>query len=233
MTEIAASVKQQGYTTQADQSGSSVRTLQADREGALFTGDISSKYRQWLLAGNIHMTGGGDSPIGLATIENNTSLDLTEPIFLMDVPSSKVVVPIMIKVAPAVVWETGDEYALYASNATGYSAGGDDLSAVIENAAVEGSGDSEISATAITSIYDGDAALTMAAVSDVRVIDAGHFLTGELGKPYEYNVLKGDVPVYLHGVSSLALAIARTTTTAEAFITAVWAELDKTALVNS
>jgi len=228
VTEIGINVQQQGYSVSAD--GGPTRTLQGTRSGALFTAEL---YDQWLRAGKVFSVGGGDAPVITSTVENNTAIDLTEPFLLHDVPSSKVVVPIMVKVSPAVVWETGDEIVLYASDAVGFSAGGDTLAATIRNLAVPGSGDSELAATATTAIYDGDAALTMAAVSEVRVIDAVHRLTGDLFSPYEYNILKGDPMVMLHGPSSLALMIARTTTTVEVLYTYIWAELDKNELVNS
>lgn len=228
MAELGLNIQQQGYSVSTD--GPVGRTAQGTRSGALFVAEL---YDQWLRAGKVFSVGGGDAPVITATLENNTAIDLTEPFLLHDIPSSKVVVPIMVKVSPAVIWETGDEIVVYASDAVGYSSGGDTLASTIRNLAVPGSGDSELAATATTAIYDGDAVLTMAAVSEVRVIDAVHRLTGDLFSPYEYNILKGDPMVMLHGPSSFAVMIARTTSTVEVLYTYIWAELDKNELVNS
>lgn len=233
MTEFAGNVQQQSDTITAD---NRTRTVALDREGALFGGSNEEKYRQWLAAGKVFAVGGGDGGMGApasSTIENNTAIDLTEPFFVMDIPSSIVVVPILIKITPAVVWETADEIVVYASNAAGYASGGDDLSATIENMAVPGASDSELGTTAITTIRDGDAALTMAAVSDARILDFTNRLTGDLHSPYEYNILKGSPLTMIHGVASLAVMVARTTSTVEVHYQVVWAELDKNSLVNS
>lgn len=229
MTEMAVNVQQQGYSVSAD--GGAARTLQGTRSGALYIGDPHSLYQQWLRAGKIWSIGPSDGAALTSTIENNTAVDLTEPCLLMDITSAKVLVPIKVKISPAVVWETGDEVVVYASNAVGLNTGGDTITP--QNLAIPGSGDSDLDSIAGLTVVDGDAAITMEAVSSLRVVDAQHFLTGGLHLPYEYNVLKGDPMTMIHGPASFAAMVARTTSTAEAFIHAIVAILDKSELVNS
>lgn len=228
MAELGLNIQQQGYSVSSD--GGAVRSAQGTRSGGLYVAEL---YDQWLRAGRVYGVGGSDTQVGTSTLENNTGIDLTEPFFMIDVPSSITLVPIRFKAQKDAVWETGDEIVVYASDATGVSAGGDDLSATIQSFAVPGSSDSDIRSTSITDIYDGDAALTMAAVSNVRVIDVTNRLTGDLYSPYEYNILKGDPMIMIHGPAAFAVMMANTTTTAEVLYTCQWAELDKNELVNS
>ena len=227
MTEMAGFVQQQGASNGAD--GSS-RTLAANRMGALVTSSPQAMYDQWLRAGKV-FEGHFATEGGLSTIENNTAIDLTEPFIILSAPSSKILVPIKIKVSPAVVWETGDEYILYTSDTEAYSAGGNAMDKV--NLAAVSSLDSALGTSALAQAWDGETPLTAAALTNPRIIDAGHFLTGGLHLPYEYNILKGDPMVMLHGAGSIMLMIARTTTTVDTLYSVVWAELDKSELVNS
>ena len=201
-----------------------------NRGGQLEVNTVHGMYDSWLRAGKV-FEGHFATEGGTATIENNTAIDLTEPFILLSAPSSKVLVPIKIKVAPAVVWETGDEYILYTSDTEAYSSGGAAMDKV-NFAAVSGA-DSSLGTSALAQAWDGDSALTAAALTNPRIIDFGHFLTGGLHLPYEYNILKGDPIVMLHGAGSVMLMIARTTTTVECAYSVVWAELDKSELVNS
>ena len=226
MTALEATTQQQGRGNIADDSTSN---LYKNRGGQLEVNTIQGMYDSWLRAGKV-FEGHFATEGGFATIENNTAVDLTEPFLLLDITSAKVLVPIRIKVAPAVVWETGDEYILYTSDTAGYSAGGAAMD--VRNMAHVSSLDSALG-TSVAVAYDGDSVLTSVALTNPRIIDAGHFITGGLYIPYEYNILKGDPWVMIHGGGSLQLMIARTTTTIEAFYTIVWAELDKSELVNS
>ena len=227
MTDIRAYVKQQSRAVASDGSWQDAAQF---REGGLVTGDITSMYQHWLREGRVfeaHFA----TEAGFATLENNTAVDLTEPFWRCTVPAANVMVPIRLKVSAAVVWETGDEYVLYTSDTDTYSAGG--AASDVRNLAIVSSTDSALRTSVLTNVLDGDTALTESAVTNPRILDAGHFLTGGLYLPYEYNVFKGDPTVYIHGASSLCLMIARTTTTVECFYSMVWAELDKASLVNS
>ena len=229
MAELGLRVQQQSDSLAVD--GTGVVTGAGDRERALFTGDMQSKYRQWALAGRVFQ-GSSDTALGLTTVENNTALDATEPFILLDAPSSIILVPLYVKIAPAVIWETGDEVAVFTSDTAGYSAGGDDMT--VTNMAAHSSVGSALRASVLTAAKDGDAAMTSVAATNPRTVDVHQHLTGNLAAPYVYNAINGDnPPVFIHGAGSFQVMLARTTTTVEVLYTVIWAELDKNALVNS
>lgn len=228
MAEMGLNVQQQGDGNGSD---STTRTAAGTRMGELFTAEPGSLYNRWLRAGKVFQ-GQFATEGGTATIENNTAIDLTEPFLLLDVPSSKILVPLFVKIAPAVVWETGDEIVVYTSDTLGFSAGGAAMD--VRNMAAVSSLDSALGSTALTSAVDGDSVLTMAAATNVRLLDVHHHITGNLAAPYIYNAINGQNPmVMIHGVGSFAVMCARTTTTVEVLYTVMWAELDKSELVNS
>lgn len=231
MAELGLNTKQQGYSISADGGNGVARTAQGDREGALFVGDMQSKYRQWLLDGRVFQ-GSTDTAYATTTLENNTALDQTEPFILLDAPSSIVLVPLYVKIAPAVIWETGDEIMAITSDTAGYSAGGDDMT--VTNMAAVNSGDSALRSSVLTAAKDGDAAMTAAAATNPRLVDIHQHLTGNLAAPYVYNAINGDnPPVFIHGAGSFQVMLARTTTTVEVLYTVIWAELPSLAMVNA
>lgn len=227
MTELGGAIQQQTYTVASD---GTTRTVAMNRSGGLVVSSPQAMYDQWLRAGKVfeaHFATEG----GTATVENNTAVDLTEPFFRATVPSSKICVPIMIKVQPAVVWETGDEVIAFTSDTDTYNAGG--AAPDIRNMAAVSSVDSSLGSSALTNVFDGDSVLTEDALTNPRIFDSWVALTGGLHVPYEYNILKGNPPIFIHGESSWGIAIARTTTTVEVYYNVIWAELDKNELVNS
>jgi len=225
MVEIAAAVQQQTPTYISDgQSGS----LSGNRRRALHVAD---QYDQWLRAGQIfeaHFATEG----GTATIEANATLDLTEPFFRLTVPSSKILVPIQVKIAPTVVWVTADAVVMYTADTNTYNTGG--AAPDVRNLAHISSTDSAINSatSSMESIYDGDSVLTENALTNPRILDVANFRTGGLFPPYEYNILKGDPMVMIHGASSWAIAV-QANGALECFYTVKWAELDKSELVNA
>src|SRR3990167_2993522 len=226
MAEIGVSVQQQGRGNGAD---ATVMTAAGNRQGALVVSSPQAMYDQWLRAGKVfenHASTAGT----YVTVENNTAIDLTEPFFRMTCPSSKILVPLYIKVQGAVIWETADEFILYTSDTDTFSTGG--LAGITHNMAAVSSLDSALGTTAMTNVFNGDTVLTEAAVTNPRVLDFTNRLTGDLFSPYIYNALNGSNPLtFIHGPSSLCLMIARTTTTIEVAYQVVWAELDKSELV--
>ena len=226
MTEIAGAVQQQSDTPASD---GSTRSFASNRMGALVTSSPQAMYDQWLRAGKVFeahfATEGGSS-----TIEANATYDATEPWFRLTVPSSKIFVPIKVKVTPTTVWVTTDMIVLSASDTDTYNTGG--AAPDVRNLAAVSSADSEIGTTAMTSVFDGDAALTENAMTDQRIIDITVFRTGGLYLPYEYNILKGDPMVMIHGTSSF-VANAMLAGALEVHYSVVWAELDKNELVNA
>ena len=226
-TSIMGYVKQQDYSTHAD---SAYGAISANRDGALVINDAQGLYDRWLRAGQVfeaHFA----TPTGTATIEANATYDLTEPFFRMTCPSSKVLVPIQVKITPTTVWVTTDGITLMTSGTSTYNTGG--AAPAVRNMAAVSSLDSELESTAMTSVFDGDSALTEdTLVAPIRVIDNIVYRTGGLFIPYEYNILKGDPIVMIHGPSSF-LVQAMLAGALECQYTVKWAELDKSALVNS
>ena len=224
MAQIGINVQQQGYSLAAD---ASTRTVAGNRSGALVTSSPQAMYDQWLRSGKVFeahfATEGGSS-----TIEANATYDPTEPWFRLTVPSSKVMVPIKVKVTPTTVWVTTDMIVLSASDTNTYNTGG--AAPDVRNLAAVSSLDSALGTTAMTSVFDGDSALTENAMTNERIIDITVFRTGGLFLPYEYNILKGDPMVMVRGsfVANAMLAGAL-----EVHYSVVWAELDKNELVNS
>ena len=226
MAEIALSTKQQGDGNGSD---GTTRTAAGTRMGELYTAHPASLYDRWLRGGKVfeaHFATEG----GSATVEANATLDLTEPFFRFTVPSSKVCVPIKVKVTPTVVWVTADGVIIYTSDTDTYTTGG--AAPDVRNMASVNSSDSALGTSAVTSIFDGDSVLTEAALTNPRVIDITWFRTGGLFIPYEYNILKGDPMVMIHGTSSFCVA-AQATGALEVHYSIIWAELDKSELVNS
>ena len=226
MTDIRAFVQQQGRANGAD--GAYAATMQ-NRGGQLEINSIEGMYSSWLRAGKVFeahfATEGGSS-----TIEANATYDATEPWFRLTVPSSKIMVPVKVKVTPTTVWVTTDMIVLSASDTDTYTSGG--AAPDVRNLAAVSSLDSELGTSAMTSVFDGDSALTEAAMTDQRIIDITVFRTGGLFLPYEYNILKGDPMVMIHGTSSF-VANAMLAGALEVHYSVVWAELDKSELVNA
>jgi len=219
MSLISGLVQQVGRALLND--GDSGESFSQGRDGALLTMD---QYNRWLRAGyvwNFTKDVAGD----LATIENNTAIDLAEPFLRTTVNAGFTMVPLHIEVQPAVVWETGDEFILYTSDTDTYSAGGDALQ--VQNAAQSNSLVPKFQTAPFSNSFDGDAALTEGAVTNSRVIHAGHHLTGGLHLPYEYSAMPGSGRPYvtIQGPGSLCLMLARTTTTVEALFSMTIAAL--------
>lgn len=218
MTTVGGFVNQTSNDVQGE--GDAVRLSQL-RNGGLVT---ASQYDLLLRGGRV-FNGSKDVPGDLATLENNTAIDLTEPFLRVSIKSGYSLIPLYITVQPAVVWETGDEYILYTSDTDTYSAGGDAM--LVRNLAQNTANKSVVRQTQSQNAYDGDSALTEGAVTNARVLDAGHHLTGGLYLPYEYNAMPGQKhpATVIDGPGSLCLMLARTTTTVECLYTMVWAEV--------
>ncbi len=227
MTEIAVNIQQQGYSVSADGVGS--RTLQGDREGALFGGTIQDKYRQWLLGGKVFQASFA-TPGGTATIEANATLDLVESFFRMTCPSSHVLVPLFFSCDNIAVWTTADAMYHWTTDTDTFTSGGADPTVI--NHANQGSGDSVLGTTAMQNIKDGDSPLVEAGQTNPRLISTKTKLTGDLFSPLVYNVLNGDPYTYIHGESSWNVVF-ENASAVECHYLAIWAELDKNTLVNS
>ena len=226
MTTVGGFVKQVGRALFNDGDPGQLAQF---RDGSLVTGDITSLYNSWLRAGKVweaHFA----TESGTATVENNTAIDLTEPFFRMAVKAGKVVVPISVKLAKAVVWETGDEVVVIASDTDATASGG--AAPAIRNLAV-GTANTQIGDgdNGVQNPLDGDSPITEAAITRSRVLDNHHFITGELGVPYEYNALKGDGWCMIEGEGTFLVYLANTTTTDEVFYSVKWAVLDSGELV--
>ena len=226
-TSILGYVKQQNYSNHVD---GAFAAINANRDGALVVNSAQGLYDRWLRAGQVFEAHFG-TVLGTATIEANATYDVTEPFFRMTCPSSKILVPIQVKITPTVVWVTTDSVTLMSSGTGTYSAGG--AAPLVRNRAAVSSLDSELGATSMTDIYDGDAALTEGTlVAPIRVIDTKVYRTGGLFESYEYNILKGDPWTMIHGPSSFMVQV-MAAGALEVHYDVVWAELDKSALVNS
>ena len=222
MTTVGGYIKQIGRELLGDGDHGQ---LAQNRDSSLVTGDITSLYNTWLRAGNVweaHFA----TESGTATVENNTAIDLTEPFYRMSAKSGRLIVPIQVKIASAVVWETGDEVVVGMSDTATYNTGGaapDVRNLAVNNGSLSAIGNND---SGVVNAFDGDAVLTEDTVTNVRVLDNHHFLTGGLHLPYEYNILKGDPMGMLEGAGSFLVYVARTTTTNEVFYTVKWANLD-------
>lgn len=227
-TPLSARSQQRARSVSASDTNDS--PLYSNRGGQLEVNTIQGMYDSWLRAGKVFQAT-GDTFGATSTIENNTAIDLTEPFFRLSVPASRTIVPIMFKAAPAVVWETGDEVAMFIGDTATYNTGGDVC--LVKNMTVFNAGSQTLRETLATNVRDGDAALTEDTLTNPRLIDVHHFITGGLHLPYEYNILKGNPWSYITGPATWGVMIARTTTTVEVLYTAMWAELDKEELSNT
>lgn len=229
MADLDLIIQQQNGGTTADGSSGKAQGL---RDGSLITADPASLYQKWLRAGKVfeaHFA----TETGTATIEANAAYDLTEPFFRLCVPSSKLFVPIQVKITPTTVWVTTDGITLMASADAAdvvVNAGG--AAPDVRNLAVVNANESSLGDTAMTSIKDGDSVITEDALTSVRIIDNIVYRTGGLFEPYEYNILKGDPMAIIHGPGRF-LVQAMLAGALECQYTIKWAELDKSELVNS
>ncbi len=221
MTTVGGFVKQVGRALFKDDASGQLAQL---RDGSLNTSEISSLVQSWTRAGKVFgaqfATEGGS-----ATLENNTALDLTEPFYRMAVKSGKVIVPISVYIAGALVWDTGDEWLIGAYDTDAGAAGGAtpdirNLAIATAGAAV---GDND---NGVSDPLDGDSPITEGATTNLRVLKTGHFLTGGLHLPLEYSILKGDDLTMIEGSSVFGVWLARTTTTLEVFYSVKWAALE-------
>lgn len=226
MAELGGAVQQQGYSLAAD---GTVRTGAMNRSGALVTTSPAAMYDQWLRSGKVFEAHFG-TITGTSTVEANATVDATEPFFRLTIPSSKVMVPIRVLVIPTVVWATTDFIMIVSSDTDTYNTGG--AAATVRNLAAVSSLDSALGTTAMTSVYDGDSVLTENALTNPRLIHVRDFRTGDLGGPFEYNILKGDPMAMIHGTSSFVMFM-QAAGALEVHYSVVWAELDKNELVNS
>lgn|SRR3990167_6877035 len=226
MAEFGGAVQQQGAGNGAD---GTTRTVAVNRMGGLVVTHPAALYDQWLRAGKVFeahfATEGGSS-----TIEANATVDLTEPFFRLTVPSSKIVVPITARVWVSTVFTTADAFFMTTSDTDTYTSGG--AAPDVRNMATVSSLDSALGTTACTSIFDGDSVLTEAALTNPRMFGAKYWVTGDLFSGYEWSILKGDPMIMIHGTSSWQ-AQAILTGAKECLYSFVWAELDKSELVNS
>ena len=226
MTEIAIAVQNQSADLTSD---GRVRTVAGDREGAVFTGDINAKYMQWLLAGRIFEC--HQAAVATAvTLEINTAYDPLEPFFRFTIPSSVTVVPIMARVRGSTAWAAFDRMVITAHDTDTFSTGG----LVTSGAAglfVDNQGSGNPKTSVVTNLLDGDTPLTENAATNLRqIFEAMAIGTGD--PILQYNVLKGDPIVAIHGPASFLIGLDNAGAE-EVFYHVVWAELDKNYLVNN
>lgn len=227
MADSAVKIQQQGDTTVVD--GPASVTLAGDRERALFTGDINSKYMQWLLAGKIFETHQADIATAV-TLEANATYTPTEPFFRMTIPSSITLVPIFFEIQFSAAHTAFDRVVMTAHDTDTVSSGGLAGSAVqslfIDN---QGTGNPETSAA--TSVLNGDTALTESAATNLRQIWSKIVIgTGDIIPAF--NALKGDPTAAIHGAATW-LVTGDNAGAEEVFYHAIWAELDKQYLQNA
>lgn len=227
MTEIAVRVQQQSDRITAD--GQPAVTLAGDRERALFTGDINSKYMQWLLAGKVFET--HNLVIGTAlTLEINAAYDPLEPYFRMTVPSSITMVPILFSVMTAAALSVFDFYTLTAHDTDTFSADGL-AGASVQGLFIDNQGSGNPKSSVLTSVLNGDTAMTEGAATNLRLIHQEQIINVTDGFK-GYNVLKGDAVAAIHGPASFLVTF-QNAGAEELDYHLVWAELDKNYLVNN
>lgn len=226
MVEASVNIQQQGASIAND---NTTVTFAGDREGALATGSIFSKYYQWLVAGQVfeaHFATEG----GLATMERNDTVDLTEPFHRCTIPSSIVMVPIQFVIAPSTVQVTAGHVFMTTSDTDTFTSGG--VAPDINNFAAVSSADTALGATALTSHLNGDTVLTETALTNPRQFGLKTWVTGDLFSGYEYNILKGDPITYIHGPASFQVQAITITDAEEVYYSFIWAELSNNTLVN-
>ncbi len=221
MTTVGGFVRQVGRSLFKDGSPGQLAQF---RDGSLVTGDITSLYNSWLRGGKVWEAHFADEA-GTATIENNTAIDLLEPFFRMAAKPGKVIVPISVKLASAVVWETGDEVVVIASDTDAGASGGvaPDIRCLAVGTAGSQIGDGD---NGVTGALDGDSPITEGSITNARVLDNHMFITGGIHLPYEYNILKGDAWSMIEGPGTFLVYLTHTTTTEELFYSVKWAALD-------
>lgn len=228
MTDFAGAVQQQGAGNGAD--GTS-RTVAVNRMGAVVTSNPQAMYDQWLRAGKVFE--GGAAPATTVTVPQAAAFDLTAPSLHIGVPSSKVFVPIKISIQNVAVWTTADGVIVYTSDTSGYTSGGVAMTMAGRNMAAVSSADSALGTTAATNLYLAGSSLVAPALTNPRIVDQKYFNTGGLFAQYEYNILKGDPMIMVHGVGSILATVKLAAAGATCLIHAIWAELDKSELVNA
>ena len=224
MTEIAVKTQQQSDSISSD--GNTI-TVAGDRERALFTGDINSKYMQWLLAGKVFEAHQADVATAV-TLEANATYDPLEPMFSMLIPASITVVPIFFELQFSAAHTAFDRLVMTAHDTDTTSSGGlatsGAASLFIDN---QGAGNPVTSAV---TLLDGDTAMTEAAATNLRQIWSKIVIgTGDIIPPF--NALKGDPTCAISGPAKLLVG-GDVGAAEEVFYHAIWAELDKNYLVN-
>ena len=226
MTTVALNIQQQSSTVVLD---GSTRTAAGDREGALFTADIQSKYMQWLLAGKVFET--HQAVVATAvTLEANATYDPLEPFFRFTVPSSRTVVPIKVKLVASTAWAAFDRMVVTVHDTDTFNTGGLAGSGV-QGLFIDNQGSGNPASSVVTNVLNGDTDLTENAATNLRVIS--ETIAIGTGDPIlEYNVLKGDSVAAIHGPASFLVNV-EAAGAEEIFYQVVWAELDKNYLVNN
>lgn len=227
MAELGLSIQQQGRANGAD---STIATAAGNRGGALVTSDPRAMYDQWLRAGKIFE--GGAAPATTVTVAQNASFDLTSPSLHIGVPSAKVFVPIQISIQNVAVWTTADGVITGTTDTSGYTSGGVAMTMAGRNLASVSSLDSALGVTSATSLFLAGSTLVAPALTNPRILKQQYFNTGGLFAQYEFNILKGDLFTMVHGAGSILTWVKLAAASATCLIYAVWAELDKSELVN-
>lgn len=227
MSDLRALVQQQSRGVSTDGIWANVHM---NRSGLLEINSIQGLYDSALRAGKVFVAG-PDSFGATSTVEQNASLDLTEPFWRATVPASKVVIPISVQLSLDSVWTTADQVVAWISDTDTYDSGGDIC--IVRPLFTDHAGNNEPVASALQNVRDGDAALTEKTITNGRIFHSQHFVTGGLHLPYEFNALKGDSYPVIHGPASFGIAVKLGAAGDEAAYQVVWIELDKNEIVNS
>lgn len=224
MTELGGYVKQRGYEIFGD--GAS-HTARMTRSGDMQVNTIHALYDSWLRAGKVFQ-GGFGTFAGLATVEINAAIDLTEPFIHLTVPVSKVIVPIQVQItydtAPAALdamlvgWAEGN------TNTAGGAAG-------LVKPLMGLAADAPVSSAC--TLLDGDSVLTEDTLVNPRLLSQKMITAaGSDVNVLEYNVLKGDPWTYIQGVASFLVWV-KAAGAEEVYYHLTWAELDRGEIVNA
>lgn len=225
MTEFGVKIQQQSRTPAAD---GDVRTMAGDREGAAFTGDINSKYMQWLLAGQVFET--HNLAVATAiTLEANAAYDPLEPFFRATVPAGITMIPIMFKVMPTDAWTAFDQMTITAHDTDTDAAGGL-AGAPVQPLFIDNQGAGNPESSVLSAVLNGDTAMTEAAATNLRLIYRAQLIgTGDFMP--SFNALTGDPTCAISGPAAFLVTFLAGGAE-EVWYHFIWAEVDKNYLVN-
>ena len=202
--------------------------IRQNRSHALQVNTRDALVDLWTRAGRVFITNNPDVEISETMSAADTVIDETDPAIRFTIPSGLIVVPILAQVSVATVIAKSDIFGVVVGDTDTYSSGGDTTLMRARNALIT-TANTNVRSSGVTNLHYSDTALVEGDVTNPILLKKlkRQGQTAELNTTWnpEYNILKGDPMVYIHGPASFLVYVTQETTAAEAAFTLMWAEL--------